>query len=427
MKFNNKTNEGLLNYFQKLAKSKDGKLLSTKFLGMTKPHHWYCNKHDYDWWAKPTNLIDYPSKKGNWCPKCGHQKMRNKLMRYTIKDMQELAASKPGGGWFLSNKYEGVNRYHIWKCGACGHEWQAKPNYIIGKPSRPNGSWCPECANGKAERICRAFFEEIFRKKFHKEKNLDWLKEKRLHLDGYNEILKIAFETQGVQHFKFHSFFHNSDKEEFEKQIENDKYKKQLCEKNGIILIEVDYQVEFAKMEEYIRRKCLERGINLPKQSKKIDWREFNIKIPQKIKELQDLAKKREGKLLSIRFFGELVPLLWHCNKHDYNWWATPSEIRGKPSRPNGTWCPKCGKERFNNFLDKRRNKYLENTKQIVEKYSITIISRDYKNKMTPLKLKCNSCGNEWIDFRANILEKVKRDTFRCLNCNPEKIVENGG
>lgn len=103
-----------------LAESKNGKLLSSQFLGMTKYHLWYCNKHKYKWKAKPTNLIDYPSKKGSWCPKCAIEARPQNNLKYTLDDMQKLALSKPGGGWCLSKEYKGIAQYHIWKCGTCG-------------------------------------------------------------------------------------------------------------------------------------------------------------------------------------------------------------------------------------------------------------------------------------------------------------------
>ena len=76
-----------------------------------------------------------------------------------------------------------------------------------------------------------------------------------------------------------------------------------------------------------------------------IDWRQFNVSLPKYLEELQKIATKRNGKLLSKNYFGKVVPLLWYCNKHDYKWKAAPNDICGKPSKPNGTWCPKCAKE----------------------------------------------------------------------------------
>ena len=65
-----KTKDELYKEFQDLANKRDGNLLSPEFYGMIKNHLWYCNKHEFEWSAKPNNIKDHPSKKGTWCPKC---------------------------------------------------------------------------------------------------------------------------------------------------------------------------------------------------------------------------------------------------------------------------------------------------------------------------------------------------------------------
>jgi len=350
---NKKTKELLYKEFRELARKRGGKLLSPEFLGMTKNHIWNCDKCGCEWKAKPCTIKDYPSKKGTWCPHCGYESMKKNLQKYTFEDMQKLAQSKPGGGECLSKEFLGVTKYHSWKCGTCGFKWKAKPHDIMGKPSRPNGTWCPRCAQGREERICRAFFEAIFGVKFPPERNLEWLRKYDLHLDGYNKELKLAFERQGIQHYRFHDYFHKHDFELFKKQSELDEFKKENCKKDGIVLIEVGYEwrdgklhkIRIDEMEDYILKKCKANNIILPERKGNINWRQFDISRPDFILELQELVKERNGKLLSKNYFGETVPLQWHCNTHEHDWWANPSDIRGKPSKPNGTWCPLCGKE----------------------------------------------------------------------------------
>ena len=359
---NKKTKEILYREFQELAHKKGGKLLSPEFYGISKYHKWKCGICGCVWEAKPNCIKDYPSKKGTWCPKCGYESMKKNLQKYTIKDMQKLANSKPGGGKCLSKKYLGVTKYHKWKCGTCGNIWKAKPHDIMGKPSRPDGTWCPKCAKGRIERICRAFFEELFGVPFKTESNLEWLKKYRLHLDGYNRELKIAFERHGIQHYKYQSFFHRSDPKEFEKRLAIDEYKRKMSKKHGIILIEVGYEwrngklykIPIDEMEDYIRKKCEEKGVSVPKNDKKINWRKFNLSEPDKVKELQELAESRNGKLISTHYFGQLIKLKWYCNKHHYSWYAPPNDIRGKPSKPKGTWCPKCALENHSKLMKKK-------------------------------------------------------------------------
>jgi hypothetical protein len=103
-KFSPETYRKLHLDFSLLAESKNGKLLSPEFKGTSKFHLWYCNKHNHIWKAKPASLRDYPSKKGTWCPICKIESLPQNNLKYTINDMQELATSKPGGGWCLSKK-----------------------------------------------------------------------------------------------------------------------------------------------------------------------------------------------------------------------------------------------------------------------------------------------------------------------------------
>lgn len=69
----------------------------------------------------------------------------------------------------------------------------------------------------------------------------DWLVSSnltRLELDFYIEELKIAFEVQGDQHFKFTPYFHKTI-DDFERRKLYDQEKKDLCYGNSVRLIEV--------------------------------------------------------------------------------------------------------------------------------------------------------------------------------------------
>jgi hypothetical protein len=96
---------------------------------------------------------------------------------------------------------------------------------------------CPKCASGRSEEICRELIEDLTGKQFTKIRP-DWLN--KLELDGYNDELKLAFEYQGKQHTHFIPHFHK-DKSYFIDQVARDTLKRQLCEKNGIQVIEVPY------------------------------------------------------------------------------------------------------------------------------------------------------------------------------------------
>ena len=50
----------------------------------------------------------------------------------------------------------------------------------------------------------------------------------------------FAIEVQGIQHECFHAFFHKNQKD-FDKQFARDRLKKELCDENQVVLIEVWY------------------------------------------------------------------------------------------------------------------------------------------------------------------------------------------
>lgn len=74
----------------------------------------------------------------------------------------------------------------------------------------------------------------------------DWLTYRRgfpLELDFYIDELKAAIEVQGEQHLQYIEMFHGGP-EGFEDQRERDKFKKQVCERRGILLLEVIREID---------------------------------------------------------------------------------------------------------------------------------------------------------------------------------------
>jgi hypothetical protein len=72
-----------------------------------------------------------------------------------------------------------------------------------------------------------------------------------LELDGYCEELKMAFEYDGEQHFKFPNWFHKT-QEAFQKLQADDAKKTLLCEQHGIRLHRVPYWVKFEALPEFV-------------------------------------------------------------------------------------------------------------------------------------------------------------------------------
>jgi hypothetical protein len=188
-------------------------------------------KNNHIWKTTPSNI-----KAGKWCPYC------SKCAKLTIKQMKQLAKNKKGK--CLSKKYKNNSTNLLWKCNK-NHIWIAIPNNI------KRGTWCLSCNENKKEKICRKIFENIYKVSFKKIRP-KWLiyKKRPLELDGYNEELKIAFEYNGEQHYIPTHLFHNKiNLREIQKR---DKFKKQKCKEIGILLIIIPYYIKENNLESYI-------------------------------------------------------------------------------------------------------------------------------------------------------------------------------
>jgi len=107
----------------------------------------------------------------------------------------------------------------------------------------------------KGEQICCETMEKIYGVPFRSQWPI-WLRNPEtggsLEIDCYNEDLKIGVEYNGIQHYVYPNHFHKT-KEEFIAQCRRDQYKLETCDRNGVYLITVPYNVPHEKIEEYIR------------------------------------------------------------------------------------------------------------------------------------------------------------------------------
>jgi len=306
------------------------------------------------------------------------------VKKLTLEYFKELAISKKGK--CLSNKYINNRTKLLWECEE-GHQWETVPACII------RGTWCPKCSEGVSERICRKFFEIIFNDKFPKRKPefLHLSKFSKLELDGYNEMLNLAFEYNGHQHYVDIKNW----KSKVAKVRIRDDLKKELCKKNNVNLIIVPYYISYEKMKDYIVDECKRNGINIPPITKDIDYKLFDVYSPLKIKEMQELAKKNNGECLSKFYINNTTKLKWKCSC-GYEWEAVPDSIR------NGTWCPKCA----NNI-----RLTIEEMQDLAKKNNGECLSKFYINNTTKLKWKCKK-GHTW---RA-VPDSIRNGTW-CPKC----------
>lgn len=117
----------------------------------------------------------------------------------------------------------------------------------------------------KSESLCRSIFEELLGIDFLK-KRPKWLtwRDRPLELDGYNEEAKIAFEYQGEQHEKYIPHFHRNGPNDFELQLEKDKFKIRRCKEQGVLLFVIPSIISYTDpeaMDTFILEKLEEHGL----------------------------------------------------------------------------------------------------------------------------------------------------------------------
>jgi len=360
---------------QKIAKKNDGRCLSKKCHGAHIKLKWQCSKGHV--WKSTAASVKF----GTWCPYCAgrHQ---------TIRDMQKLA--KQAEGKVLSKKFINNDSPLLWQC-KIRHRWKAPANRI------KNGAWCPICSQGISERICRQFFNKIFHTEFLKVKP-SWMmgtKNYPLELDGYSPKLRLAFEYEGIQHYREWENFPGGDVN----KIRNyDRLKKRYCRENGVTLIIIPYNVKPEDMESYIKKKAKDKGIRIPKKRKALDYKSFNIYSPTRLQEVNELAKARGGKCLSKQYINAHTKMKWKCDRGHV--WEAPSDYIQA-----GSWCPECP----------NWNRTIDDMIALAHKNKGKCLSKRYKGTVKKLKWQCSK-GHIWYAKPQQIIEG-----HWCADCRRHK------
>jgi len=149
----------------------------------------------------------------------------------TCRLKKVIITSKNGTIITKKEDYNGVDGEIHYKC-EDGHETKTS-----GSALRNSGSWCRECTRSLCERTCRKIFEHLFKKPFTSSRHLKNPESgQNLELDGYNDELKLAFEYNGLQHYKRVEYFMPKE-EDFINQQKRDKIREELCLQENIRLI----------------------------------------------------------------------------------------------------------------------------------------------------------------------------------------------
>ena len=189
-----------------------------------------CPKHG-EFWMTPHNHLQGKQN----CPFCKGENVRKRSLKTKEQFIKESISIH--GNKYDYSKVEYINN-QTKVCIICpkhGEFWQAPYHHL-------NKHGCPYCKNSILE-------EEIERLlvtnniNFEREKKFEWLKSKKqLRLDFFLPDYNVAIECQGIQHFKPINFgsINNTNEnviKQYNKTIERDTIKYDLCKKNGIKIL----------------------------------------------------------------------------------------------------------------------------------------------------------------------------------------------
>ena len=198
--------------------------------GSGKEAWWLCNKNIKHEWK-----TEIKGKMG--CPYCSHGHLPSEdynLLLDNPKLCEEWDYNKNPKRPEEYTPHSG--QFARWKCKECGYEWES----VIA--SRNNGIGCPECAESKGEIIIREWLRShgiyyIPQKTFE---GLIGVGNGLLSYDFYIPKYNLLIEFQGEQHERFVKGMHKTI-EDFERQKEHDRRKKEYAEVNKYNFLEIWY------------------------------------------------------------------------------------------------------------------------------------------------------------------------------------------
>ena len=358
---------------QRAAAERGGICRSTSYVNNHTPLEWQCQQ-GHTWMASPGSI-----QAGSWCAVCAGYK------KWTVDDCKGLAAER--GGDFLADRFVSVSTKYGWKC-RNGHQWDAVLSSVA------MGTWCPTCASGFGERLCRAHFEAIFATPFPNVRPA-WLvgpNGRPLELDGYSEQLKIAFEHQGRQHYSEETVYHD-DSASLALRLAYDAKKREVCREHGVTLIEVPEVGKFTKatdLRTFILAQLAQSGVVIPAGAERDQIAIYDVHAMSDEDAYQALvahAASRDGRIVTPRYLGGQKKHEFECQQ-GHRWKASATQIFAKR-----TWCGRCaGKAPLT----------LDDLKETARALGGTCLSKEYTTGRLKLTWQCAD-GHVWGASGENV------------------------
>lgn len=223
---------GLIEYKKRLSLMQNNIVLIENFyINNQTPLLHKCLVCTNEWKITPNSVLS-----GHGCPKCANKLNAQRLKKTHKEFIKDFKINNPSCDHILIlSKYTGSHDRIKCKCIICGYNWKPQATDLL------CGSGCPMCNASLGERKIARFFDinNIFYKTQQPFDKLIGVGGGNLLYDFYLPQYNLLIEYQGEQHERPIEYFGGV--EQFEKQIEHDRRKREYAIEHNIYLLEIWY------------------------------------------------------------------------------------------------------------------------------------------------------------------------------------------
>lgn len=215
---------------EKALKDYNIQILANKYINNEEKLPFICNKHrdegiQYKSWG---GMIT----KSHPCIYCSKEKRLSKI-RYSHDEFIEKVNKIHGDKYkIISNYIKGRDHIKVY-CNKCNSIFSIRASHLL------EGHGCGLCTKSIGEETIKNILDRHKIKYKREFRFNDCRKNKPLPFDFYLEDYNLCIEYQGVQHYKPVEIFGGI--EQFNKQKENDSFKRTYCKTHNINLLEIPY------------------------------------------------------------------------------------------------------------------------------------------------------------------------------------------